>query len=101
MTEPVTLVTGAAGFIFSISCCGFRNVEIMFLERRCTLGQAQRPNRLCNIGNHQPVEILRFIEVLEEATGKKDRSILCHRSRTSTGVSDLKAKSLIKSAASA
>jgi len=29
------------------------------------------PHRLYNIGNHQPVELLRFIEVLEEALGKK------------------------------
>lgn len=29
------------------------------------------PYRLFNIGNHQPVELLRFIEVLEEKLGKK------------------------------
>ena len=29
------------------------------------------PYRLYNIGNHQPVELMRFIEVLEEALGKK------------------------------
>lgn len=29
------------------------------------------PYRLYNIGNHQPVELLHFIEVLEEALGKK------------------------------
>jgi UDP-glucuronate 4-epimerase len=29
------------------------------------------PYRLYNIGNHQPVELLRFIEVLEHALGKK------------------------------
>jgi UDP-glucuronate 4-epimerase len=29
------------------------------------------PYRLYNIGNHQPVELLRFIAVLEEALGKK------------------------------
>lgn len=29
------------------------------------------PFRLYNIGHHQPVELLRFIEVLEEALGKK------------------------------
>lgn len=28
------------------------------------------PYRLYNIGNHQPVELLRFIEVLEDALGK-------------------------------
>jgi UDP-glucuronate 4-epimerase len=29
------------------------------------------PYRLYNIGNHQPVELMRFIEVLEQALGKK------------------------------
>ncbi len=29
------------------------------------------PYRLYNIGNHQPVELMRFIEVLEEALGQK------------------------------
>lgn len=29
------------------------------------------PYRLYNIGNHQPVELLRFIEVLEDALGRK------------------------------
>lgn len=29
------------------------------------------PYRLYNIGNHQPVELMRFIEVLEETLGKK------------------------------
>ncbi|MGH7206911.1 MAG: NAD-dependent epimerase [Nitrospiraceae bacterium] len=29
------------------------------------------PYRLYNIGNHQPVELLRFIEILEDALGKK------------------------------
>lgn len=34
-------------------------------------GESFAPYRLYNIGNHQPVELLRFIEVLEEAIGKK------------------------------
>ncbi len=34
-------------------------------------GTSSAPYRLYNIGNHQPVELLRFIEVLEEALGKK------------------------------
>jgi UDP-glucuronate 4-epimerase len=35
------------------------------------------PYRLYNIGNHQPVELLRFIEVLEAALGKKaDKKLL-------------------------
>jgi UDP-glucuronate 4-epimerase len=34
-------------------------------------GTSSAPARLYNIGNHQPVELLRFIEVLEKAIGKK------------------------------
>ncbi len=34
-------------------------------------GTSSAPARVYNIGNHQPVELLRFIEVLEEAVGKK------------------------------
>jgi UDP-glucuronate 4-epimerase len=35
------------------------------------------PYRLYNIGNHQPVELMRFIEVLEQALGKKaDKKLL-------------------------
>ena len=34
-------------------------------------GTSSAPYRLYNIGNHQPVELLRFIEVLEDALGKK------------------------------
>lgn len=34
-------------------------------------GASSAPYRLYNIGNHQPMELLRFIEVLEEAIGKK------------------------------
>jgi UDP-glucuronate 4-epimerase len=34
-------------------------------------GTSSASYRLYNIGNHQPVELLRFIEVLEEALGKK------------------------------
>jgi len=34
-------------------------------------GTSKAPYRLYNIGNHQPVELMRFIEVLEDALGKK------------------------------
>jgi len=34
-------------------------------------GTSSAPARIYNIGNHQPVELLRFIEVLEQALGKK------------------------------
>ncbi len=34
-------------------------------------GASRAPYRLYNIGNHQPVELMRFIEVLEECLGKK------------------------------
>lgn len=34
-------------------------------------GTSSAPSRVYNIGNHQPVELLRFIEVLEQALGKK------------------------------
>lgn len=34
-------------------------------------GTSSAPARVYNIGNHQPVELLRFIEVLENALGKK------------------------------
>jgi UDP-glucuronate 4-epimerase len=34
-------------------------------------GTSSAPARIYNIGNHQPVELLRFIEVLETALGKK------------------------------
>jgi len=34
-------------------------------------GTSSAPARIYNIGNHQPVELLRFIEVLERALGKK------------------------------
>ncbi len=34
-------------------------------------GTSSAPYRLYNIGNHQPVELLRFIEILEGALGKK------------------------------
>ena len=34
-------------------------------------GTSQAPYRLYNIGNHQPVELMRFIEVLEDCLGKK------------------------------
>jgi UDP-glucuronate 4-epimerase len=34
-------------------------------------GRSNAPYRLYNIGNHQPVELLRYIEVLEECLGRK------------------------------
>ncbi|BCA55047.1 putative 37.6 kDa protein in cld 5'region [Nitrospira sp. KM1] len=34
-------------------------------------GTSSAPARIYNIGNHQPVELLRFIEVLEQTIGKK------------------------------
>ena len=34
-------------------------------------GTSSAPARIYNIGNHQPVELLHFIEVLEKALGKK------------------------------
>ena len=34
-------------------------------------GSSPAPYRLYNIGNHQPVELMRFIEILEEKLGKK------------------------------
>jgi UDP-glucuronate 4-epimerase len=34
-------------------------------------GTSKAPYRLYNIGNHQPVELMHFIEVLEDCLGKK------------------------------
>lgn len=34
-------------------------------------GTSKAPYRLYNIGNHQPVELMRFIEVLEDCLGRK------------------------------
>jgi UDP-glucuronate 4-epimerase len=34
-------------------------------------GTSSAPARIYNIGNHQPAELMRFIEVLEQALGKK------------------------------
>lgn len=40
-------------------------------------GGSSAPYRLYNIGNHQPVELLRFIEVLEQTLGRKaDKNFL-------------------------
>ena len=39
-------------------------------------GTSSAPARIYNIGNHQPVELLRFIEVLEQAIGKKAKKKL-------------------------
>ncbi|NGZ10139.1 MAG: NAD-dependent epimerase [Nitrospira sp. LK70] len=38
---------------------------------RPTPGTSSAPARIYNIGNHRPVELLHFIEVLEQALGKK------------------------------
>lgn len=38
---------------------------------RPTPGTSSAPARIYNIGNHQPIELLHFIEVLEQALGKK------------------------------
>src|SRR6185295_5009802 len=35
-------------------------------------GTSSAPARIYNIGNHQPVELLHFIEVLERTLGKKE-----------------------------
>jgi UDP-glucuronate 4-epimerase len=37
------------------------------------LGRSSAPHRLYNIGNHSPVRLMRFIEVLEDLTGHKVR----------------------------
>ncbi len=39
-------------------------------------GTSSGPARIYNIGNHQPVELLRFIEVLEQAIGKRAKKKL-------------------------
>jgi UDP-glucuronate 4-epimerase len=39
-------------------------------------GTSSAPARIYNIGNHQPVELLRFIEVLEQAIGKNAKKKL-------------------------
>lgn len=38
---------------------------------------SQAPYKIYNIGNHQPVELLRFIQVIEAALGKQAQTILC------------------------
>lgn len=40
-----------------------------------TDGDSQAPYKIYNIGNHQPVELLRFIEVIEEAMGKPAQKV--------------------------
>ncbi len=37
---------------------------------------SQAPYRLYNIGNHQPVELLRYIEILEDCLGRKAEKVL-------------------------
>lgn len=39
-------------------------------------GTSSAPARIYNIGNHQPVELLRFIEVLEQTIGKRAKKKL-------------------------
>ena len=39
-------------------------------------GTSSAPARIYNIGNHRPVELLRFIEVLEQAIGKQAKKKL-------------------------
>ena len=39
-------------------------------------GMSTAPYKIYNIGNHSPVELLRFIEVIEEAMGKKAEKIM-------------------------
>ncbi|MBD2234029.1 NAD-dependent epimerase [Phormidium tenue] len=38
---------------------------------------SQAPYKIYNIGNHQPVELLRFIQVIEAALGKTAKTVLC------------------------
>ncbi len=38
-------------------------------------GTSKAPYRLYNIGNHEPVELMRFIEVLEDCLGKKAEKV--------------------------
>ncbi|MBW4482302.1 MAG: NAD-dependent epimerase [Tildeniella torsiva UHER 1998/13D] len=42
-----------------------------------TSSDSQAPYKIYNIGNHQPVELLRFIQVIEAALGKKAQTVLC------------------------
>ncbi|MCW5567168.1 MAG: NAD-dependent epimerase [Dokdonella sp.] len=39
-------------------------------------GSSSAPYRVYNIGNHQPVELVRYIEVIEECLGRKAEKIL-------------------------
>ncbi|WP_081972506.1 NAD-dependent epimerase/dehydratase family protein [Leptolyngbya sp. KIOST-1] len=38
---------------------------------------SQAPYKIYNIGNHQPVELLRFIEIIESALEKPAKTVLC------------------------
>ncbi|MGB3308504.1 MAG: NAD-dependent epimerase [Nodosilinea sp.] len=42
-----------------------------------TSSDSQAPYKIYNIGNHQPVELLRFIQVIEAALGKTAQTIMC------------------------
>ena len=58
-------------------------------------GTSSAPARIYNIGNHQPVELLHFIEVLENALGKKAVKKLKDNSEKST-LGDIEALSQLK-----
>ena len=45
--------------------------DLKFDPRAPDPGSSGAPWRIYNIGNHQPVELLRFIELLEDALGRK------------------------------
>ncbi|HEX4894697.1 MAG TPA: NAD-dependent epimerase [Solimonas sp.] len=58
------------------------------------LGHSRAPFRLYNIGNHSPVKLMRFIEVLEQLTGRPARKVFKPMAagdvhRTCAEVSDL------------
>ncbi len=42
-----------------------------------TSSDSQAPYKIYNIGNHQPVELLRFIQIIESALGKTAQTIMC------------------------
>nr|WP_228038357.1 NAD-dependent epimerase [Nodosilinea sp. LEGE 06152] len=42
-----------------------------------TSSDSQAPYRIYNIGNHQPVELLRFIQIIESALGKTAQTVMC------------------------
>lgn len=42
-----------------------------------TSSDSQAPYKIYNIGNHQPVELLRFIQIIESALGKTAQTVMC------------------------